>query len=355
MTILKQYLIKSFIKYFLVILLSLEIFFVGIDFLQNNAFLPSSANLQLLYVFYTAIFTLSVTLPLSMIFAWIVTIVVMVQNNELISLYSLGISKQMILKPIILVSIGITIIFMISQATPLAYSYENKKKILSDEYFINEQSDIFLKYNNYFVYFKKLYPIEKKATDIHIFKIEKNDVVEIIVAKKAYFQNNKWYTIDNKIIKKPHSLDWENGKLEVSYEKFLYTLEGFEPKIINNVYKATVQFSILDAIRTILLLNNQDFDTNKIKTILYTQTIMPFFTIPLMVIIFLYSSPSSRFFNKILFISISSFATLILWGLLFLLQKLALGGIIFAELGILLPVFVMFMLMRYIYIKKVSI
>ena len=101
------------------------------------------------------------------------------------------------------------------QSTPLAYSYEEKDKILQNRYFVNEQNNIFLKYNEYFVYFKKLYPIEKKAIDIHIFKTKDNDIVEIIVGKKAFYQNNKWYVIDTKITKKPiENIDWDSSKVK---------------------------------------------------------------------------------------------------------------------------------------------
>ena len=118
------------------------------------------------------------------------------------------------------------------------------------------------------------------------------------------------------------------------------------------MYKAEVQFSIIDAVRTILLLDNQDFDTNKIKTILYGQVFMPFFIVPLIVMIFLFTSASSRFFNKAMFISLASFATLVIWGIMFLLQKLALGGIVQSEIGMLLPLAVLFGFMQYIFRKK---
>ncbi|MGB5867554.1 MAG: LptF/LptG family permease, partial [Arcobacteraceae bacterium] len=239
------------------------------------------------------------------------------------------------------------------QSTPLAYSYEEKEKILKNRYFVNEQNNIFLKYNEYFVYFKKLYPIEKKAVDIHIFKIKDKDVVEIIVGKKAFYQNNKWYVIDTKITKKPEKIDWNQSKLDVSYEKFLYTLEGFEPKIISNVYKGKAQYSVVDAIRTILLLDTQEFNTNKIKSILYSQIFTPFFVLPLIVIIFLYTSPSSRFFNAAFFVSLSIFSTLSVWGIIFLLQKLALGSIVLAEIAIILPVVLFFILAYILYYKKI--
>jgi len=351
--IITKYLLAKYIKYFLIILISLELFFVGINLLQYYSRLPDSANLQLLYVMYDVFFTLTITLPLSLVFGWIVTLTFLIKDNILVSFYSLGVSKRDVLLPILLITTFFTLILIGLQTTSLAYSYEEKDKILKNKYFINEQNNIFLKYNEYFVYFKKLYPVEKKAEDIHIFKIKDKDIVEIIVGKKAFYQNNKWYVIDTKIINKPTDIDWNNSKLNVSYEKFLYTLEGFEPSIISNVYKGKAQYSIIDAIRTILLLDSQEFNTNKIKSILYSQIVTPFFVLPLIIIIFIFVSPSSRFFNTAFFISISIFSTLSAWGFVFLLQKLALGSIVLAEIAIILPVILFFVFAYILYYKKI--
>ncbi|MEA3353227.1 MAG: LptF/LptG family permease [Campylobacterota bacterium] len=354
MNILTKYLIKKYLIYFFIILLSLEIFFIGIDFLQNVKKLPDSANLQLLYIFYNGFFTFTITLPLSLVFAWIVTLTLLIKNNELVSFYSLGISKKAILTPIVLLSLLFTLILISLQATPMAYSYEEKKKILDNRYFVSEQSNIFLKYNEYFVYFKKLYPLEKKAEGVRIFKTKNNDIVETVIGEKAYYQNNKWYVVNTKITKKPSKIDWSDSKLDISYEKFLYTLEDFEPKIINNVYKAKVQFSIIDAIYTILLLDDQGLNTNKIKAILYSLLFMPLFVIPLIVLVYLFTNESSRFFNTATFVTISVFGTLLVWGALFLLQKLAFGDVLVAELAILLPLCILFVVTYYIYNAKVE-
>ena len=354
MKIITKYLLIKYVKYFFIILLSLELFFVGIDMLQNFTKLPDSANLQLLYIMYNTFFTLTITLPLSLVFAWVVTLTFLIKENALVSFYALGISQKKIMTPILLITILFTFVLIGLQSTPLAYSYEKKNKILENRYFVNEQNNIFLKYNDYFVFFKKLYPIEKKAIDIHIFKTKDNDVVETIVGKKAFYQNNKWYVIDTKITKKPKNIDWNSSKLNVSYEKFLYTLEGFEPKIISNVYKGKAQYSVIDAIRTILLLDTQEFNTNKIKAILYSQLVMPFFVLPLIVLIFIYTTPSSRFFNSALFISGMIFLSLSVWGILFLLQKLALGSIVSSEIAIILPVILFFIISYIVYTKKVT-
>ncbi|MBD3841611.1 MAG: LptF/LptG family permease, partial [Campylobacterales bacterium] len=158
MSTLSKYLISIYIKYFLVLLFSLEIFFIGINLIQNFKELPNSANLQLLYLMYNSFFTLTITLPLSLVFAWILTLSTLIKSNELVSLYALGLSKFDILKPILLLSGAITIFLISLHTTPLAYSYDEQRKIINNQYFSNEQENIFLKYDNFFVYFKKLYP-----------------------------------------------------------------------------------------------------------------------------------------------------------------------------------------------------
>ena len=78
MNTLTKYLLEKYLKNFIIVLVSLEIFFVGIDYLQNFKNIPASANLQLLYILYNGFFTLTLALPLSIIFAWVVTLVIFV-------------------------------------------------------------------------------------------------------------------------------------------------------------------------------------------------------------------------------------------------------------------------------------
>ena len=99
MSILTKYIIEKYLKNFIIILLSLEIFFVGIDFLQNFKSIPQSSNLQLLYIFYNTFFTLTLTLPLSIFFAWISTLITFIKNNEYVAFYSLGARRRDIFLP----------------------------------------------------------------------------------------------------------------------------------------------------------------------------------------------------------------------------------------------------------------
>jgi lipopolysaccharide export system permease protein len=351
MRIITKYLLRKFIKNFIIVLISLEIFFVGIDFLQKYDDLPNSANLQLLYILYNSFFTLTLTLPLSLVFGWIITIVIMVKTNEMVASQSLGVGNRQIFMPIVKVSLAFIILLIALQMSPLAYSYDYKEKILKGTYFTSSKSDIFVKYNDYFVYFKKLYPLQKYAEGIHIYKVMGDDIEEGIVAKKAYFQNNRWYVIDAKITKKPKDINWDSSKIEIHYEKFLYTLEGFKPKILDNVYESTSSFSILDALSALVLLNDQEIKTDKIRASLYYEIVAPLYFIPLLILIFSYTSFNSRFFNIGKFTSLSIAATLIIWGLFFMLHKFSSSGVLNPEFSILLPI-VLWYIVTYILIKK---
>lgn len=352
MSILTKYILRKYLLHFIIVLVSLQLFFVGMDFLQNSKDLPNSANLQLLYLMYNSFFTLTLTLPLSLVFGWILTLVIFVRNNELVAFTALGSKRSDIYSPVVFISLFLLVVLVFIQMTPLAYSYEQKKKILDGNYFTSTKTDIFLKYDDKFVYFKKLFPLKKQAEGIHIYRVKDEDILETIIAKKAYFQNDKWYIVDAKIVKKPKELNFETSKLEVRYEKFLNTLDGFKPKILDNVYETKSNFSIIDAISALVLLSKQDVNTDKIRAAIYYETIIPFFILPLIMLIFAYTSYNRRFFNIGSFTSFSIFGTLVIWGVFFMLHKFSNSGVIKPEFSLLIPFLVWISITYLVYNKK---
>ncbi len=353
MKLITKYLLAKYLKYFFIILFSLEIFFIGFDFINTADKLPKSANLQLLYLAYNSFFILTITLPLSIIFAWIVTLTHLIKENTLISFYALGVSKKKVILPIVSLGIILTLLLIGLQSTELAYAKEEQTKILNNKYFSNEKSNILLKYNNNFVYFQKLYPLEKKAENIKIFKLEDNQLVETILAKSAYYENNKWYVSDAKVITKPKKLDWDTSKLDIRYEKSLSTLEGFRPQIINNVYKANIEYSVTDALYTIILFDKQGLNTDKIRAILYSKIFVPFMVIPLLVLFFAYSSVSGRFFKMGQFVSITILLALGMWGVFFLLQKIATASLVVPEIALLAPLLLLILFSMFVYGRRI--
>jgi lipopolysaccharide export system permease protein len=350
--IVTKYLFFKYLKFFIIVMLSLEIFFVGISFLQNFKSLPQSANLQFLYLVYDSIYTLTIVVPLSLVFSWIVLIINLIKTNEFVAFYSLGLKKEQILKPILALSFLITFSVILIQSTPLAYAEQQKSKILKGEYFTNTKENLFLKYNDYFIYFKKLYPLEQRAQGINIYRVKNGDLIEIIEAKAAYFKDDKWNAIDAKITSKPINLNWETSKLNVKYEQSIYTLEGFKPKILDNVYTAKSMYSISDAIQAFFLIIKQDLDTSIIRNTIYYNMLVPFFVLPTIVLIFIYSSISNRFFQVNKFTAIALSLVLTLWGILFFLNKLSSGGVLLPEISLLIPLVILYIVSYKLYLSK---
>jgi len=338
MKLYQKYIIFNYLKNFFIIFLSLEFFYVGIDILSNYKDFPDSANLQLLYVVFKTLDAVNYSVPLSIVFAMIVTKFAMIKSNELVALYAIGITKRSVIKPLFFSALSIAMIYISLNFTSFVYSLEYSRNLLKYSTISTDSTSLFLKNNNQYIYFKKLDPIKKQATDIKIFTIQNNDLSQIVDAKRAYFNNNSWILKDVTITTKPKvkSIN-DSGLVEVKQDRF-ETLKDFRPKIIENINKGEYNMSIIDAIDALSFFSTQNINLDRIKTLLYSQLLFPLFA-PLLIVILFYRLPiSSRFFNVAFLSFVFIFTTLAVWGILFILTKLSSTSVIFPELGVILPI-----------------
>jgi len=103
-----------------------------------------------------------------------------------------------------------------------------------------------------------------------------------------------------------------------------------------------VNFTILDAIDAIILLDGQNINTNSIKGALYKIFIYPLFVPCLIVIIFFFVPISVRFLNVSLFSFAAILSTLLIWGVLFMLIELANNKTLSSEIGVIAPIAILF-------------
>ena len=330
-----------YLKNFTIIFLALEFFYVGIDLITNLKELPVSANLQLLYMLFNAMSAVNYALPLSLVFAMIVTKFAMIRSNELICMYSVGISKSQLIFPLFTTSIFLVIVYIGLNFTSFTYANEYRTNLLKYNRIASISSDLFLKFEGKYIYFRELDPIKQEAKDVKIFTTVGTELKEIIAAKRGVFLNDAWKLYDVRITKKPTVSLLSDAGLSIADYENLVALKGFRPKIIENVHQGKVTLSILDAIDAIRFFSSQGVNINGIKSNLYTLLLFPLFAPLMVVILFYYLPPSGRFFNLALLSFGFVFVTLSVWGLLFVLGKLAANSVILPELGIALPIFVM--------------
>ncbi len=348
----QRYISFLYLKNFFVIFLSLEFFYVSVDLLSNLKNLPSSANLQLLYIYFNAQIAVSYTLPLSLVFAMIVSKMTMIKSNELISLYASTISKSKAILPIFLVSFIITCILIGLNCTSFVYANNYKNNLIKYNSIEMDISKVFVRFHDSYVFLDKLNPFKKEALNIKIFKVENGVLKTITNIKKAYYKNSAWHSENATITIIPKVKKIGDKGLVVEHAKNTVFLHGFKPKIMDTIHQNKSFLSIIDAYEALKFLKNQNVNIHQIKSTLYYLIFFPLFAPLMTVILFFYLPISARFFNLALYNFIFIFITLCVWGTLFLLSKFSLNGVILAELGTVLPIVLMSFFALVLYLKN---
>ncbi|MDR2099320.1 MAG: LptF/LptG family permease [Campylobacteraceae bacterium] len=334
----QRYVVSLYLKNFFIIFCALEFFYAGVDFITNIPKLPESANLQFLYVLFNIMSALNYTLPLSIIFAMIVSKFSMIRSNELLSMYAAGITKNALILPIFCTALVLTFGYIALNFTSFAYAYEYKSNLLKYNQILSTSSDLFLKYEGKYVYFGELNPLKQEVAKVKIFNMKDNELQEIINAQKGVFVDNVWVLEDVEIVRKTKIDENVSAKIQTIKLPNMTALEKFRPKIIENAHLGQSSLSIPDAIDALIFFGTQGINVDSVKTNLYLILFFPFFA-PFMVVIFYYYLPlSGRFFNLALMNFVFVFIALAGWGVLFVLGKFASSGVIAAEISIILPI-----------------
>jgi lipopolysaccharide export system permease protein len=340
-----KYIALHYLKYFFIILAALVLFMVGFDYMTYAHKLSSSANLLLIYLVYKAFFAIDMLLPLALIFSMISTKIFLIRSNALVSFFSLGYSRVDILKPFVVVSSLIIMLFIsLHSWSSFARANEFSNNIRKNAQYLSPTRDLFFTYKGRYVYFSKLLPLQEKAENIRVFSVKENSLKSVLVAKEASYRDGFWFIKKADIITKPDDLSFNSKGMRVTKSKDLEILGGFRPKILDQVYEGKVNFTIGDAFDAITLLESQNINTSSIKGALYKIFIYPFFVPCLIVIIFFFVPVSVRFLNVSLFSFGAILATLLVWGVLFMLIELSNNKTIPSEVGVVAPIIILFLI-----------
>ncbi len=322
---------------------ALILFLVGFDYLENVNDLPKSANILLIYLVYRVFFAIDMLLPLALVFAMISTKIHLIRSNALVSFYSLGYSRIDILKPFAAVSTLIVLFFIMAHATDFARADEFANNIRKTQQYLNPTQDLFFTYEDKYIYFAQLSPLQKKATDVRVFSIKDGNLEQMISSKEAFYTENQWHLKDAYIMKNSKNIAGMNRALEIHHVSDLAMLQDFKPKILDQVYEGKVNFTIGDALDALTLFHNQKINISQIKSALYKIFIYPFFVPALIIIIFFFVPASGRFLNVSLFSFVAILSTLLVWGIIFMMIEYANNKTVSSEVGIILPIFILFL------------
>ncbi|KQI22452.1 LptF/LptG family permease [Campylobacter jejuni] len=311
-----------YLKNFFIIFFSLLGFYCGIDLLLNFKDLPKAANLDLLYVMFLSFSAVPYVLPISLIFALVVSLISMIRANEFVSLYALGLSRNYVILFPFLWALFFCCIYIGLNFTSFAYANDYKRNILKNGTIMNQSGEVFLKFNNNFVYISKINNGQNSAQNIKIFNINDLNLSSFVSAKNAHFEGESWILRDGNITLLPKNYELANDGLKIQDFSELKSLEGFKPKIIEGV-ASNSDYSISDALESFELFKAQNVNTDALKINLY----------------------------KFVFTFLAFVVTLMIWGVLFLLTRLSENSVIASEIGIVVPIIILGCLSAYMYYK----
>ncbi|QWU80658.1 LptF/LptG family permease [Campylobacter novaezeelandiae] len=340
-----------YLKNFFIIFLSLLCFFVCIDLLLNFKDLPKSANLDLLYVVFLACSAVFYLLPISLIFALILSLINMIRSNEFVSFYALGLSKNLVILFPFLWALFFCFVFIGLNFTSFAYANDYKRNIIKNGVLIKQGGGVFLKFNDDLIYIDKVKSAQNEVEDIKIFNTKDLNLTSFVIAKKAIFNDDFWILKEGSLTLLPNEYNVSAKGLQSKEFKDLKTLEGFKPKIIESVANNS-DYSIKDALEGLFLFKEQGISLHSIKISLYKLVFTPFFAPFLMLIIYYFFPITARFFNLAFVSFIFFLVSFGVWGLLFLLTRLSENGVILTEFGIILPIVLLALFALFMYYKN---
>ncbi|WP_456452563.1 LptF/LptG family permease [Hydrogenimonas sp.] len=348
-----RYVAWVYLKYFFIIAFALSFLFAGLDYLQNAGKLDGF-NIKVLYLFYKGSYALDLLFPLTLVFAMIVTKILLIRSNALLSFYALGYSKKQVLFPFIAVSSLLTLLYIGMHFTSFVDADLSAKNLLHGKKGSEIKRNLFVKYNDTFVYIGRLVPEKRAAEDIRIYRIDRGEVRQIVYGERALFDGRKWIVKEATILRKPTPKGLGGEGYSVEKKPEITTLEGFKPKILTSVFEGKRYYTIQAAWDAMKLLMSQGLETLKVRNLFYQMVVTPFFAIFLVVIFFLSIPPYARSANLLWLSFVLTGTTLFVWGLLYFLFRIGRSGVILPELGTVLIVSLLGLAALYSFLFKTN-
>jgi lipopolysaccharide export system permease protein len=342
-----RYLAKLYAKNLFAILFGLSFAFAAIDYFQHIQELDVSGSYKILYIFFMWQEALGLLYPLAIVFALIMTKLTMVKQGTMGVLHAFGYSKKRLLAPMMLIAVLTYGAFIALHTTEFSYAKDKAKALLENQINAYNVNDLFFKYNDTFVYMKRLDPIHKRLENITIFKVKGHKILYTIHAPQATFDGVQWYAHD--AVLKTHMYNRKGYLLRytVVHKPEISTLKGYKPKIIESLYEGKA-LNIIDAYNTWKLLKKQHLNSDKIRSALYEKTVVPLFSLAMLLILFLKLPFHARMLNLGVVIALSLGTTFLVWGILFGLGQIGANGVLPPEITALAPIVLLWLYAIYL-------
>jgi lipopolysaccharide export system permease protein len=201
LSIADRYIAKEFLKYFGASMLVFTTLFLAVDMLSTVWQLKAdSATLWAYYLYQLPMIIYRMT-PVSCLMATIFTVSILSRTNELVALFSAGMSLARVTAPILFITVLISIcsFFISDKLVPpftkkrnYVYFVEIKKN--PGQYYTVKTNKIWYRSKDLIYNIKTFNPEKNTVQGLSIYYFNpKWDLIQLITAKSAHFQGTNWH------------------------------------------------------------------------------------------------------------------------------------------------------------------
>jgi len=281
MTIYNRYIIGSILKYFALALLTVIGIFIVIDYLENmDEFVKSGVGMvrALQFVLLKIPFISINLLPVVLLLSILIVFGLMSKFNELTVLNASGISIYAIIKPVLLVSLGVgLLLFTLAEAVvPVTMLKSNQIKyqeIRKKADVTVKKANIWIKGNRHITHINYFNPSQNAIFGFTRFIFDDSfRLIRRIDAHSGAYRNNQWEFKDCMI----QTLDADTNAYHVELSTTLKQELRLEPDDFREIVRSTTEMGYQELSQFIDKVRRDGYDAGKYRVVLQAKIAYPF-------------------------------------------------------------------------------
>jgi lipopolysaccharide export system permease protein len=255
-----------------------------VDFLEKiDDFLEAGLSFTHAFTFfaYKTPFIIAQITPVGVLLSVLITFGLMNRNNELIALRSSGISIFFLVRPIILLGIGFTLVqFLLAEViVPVTTIKSNKiwlGQVRNEAVVTSKEKNIWIKGDRLIAHIKYYNPAENSVFGVTIHRFDENfRMIQRMDAQRGVFSGDQWQFYNTMT----QNLDKASGNYNLTFDNQKMANFQFEPVDFKRVIKKSEEMSYPELEKYIQKIEAEGYSALKYRIDLYAKIAFPFICI----------------------------------------------------------------------------
>ena len=280
MTVLHRYIIRTFSKYFSIVLLMVVAIYLSIDFVGNIDRLVrvKLSTVQILLVFlYKIPLILSQITPVAVLLSVLIVFGLMNKNNEITALKSGGVSMHYLIRPMVAIGIVSSIALFIFSQVVVPFSITTSNRIAqgnkaSAHMVESSEKNVWIRHGNEILHVKYITPIDQKLFGVTLYTFDHNfRLIQRVDAAWAARENGKW-VLHNCMVQSALSTD---GDYKSAFYNTRVASIGLAPEDLKQIAVDSEEMSFTGLWEYVHTLESEGYDATQYRVDMHAKIAFP--------------------------------------------------------------------------------